>query len=108
MGLGLTLVVSAVLARIMGPAAGAAGAGAGVVATLIQWLAMRRLHAHLGGSNSQFFTAVGFGMALRLAGVGVVAVATIADPRRFPPVPTAAGFLAVLIPLLFLEVYRLR
>jgi hypothetical protein len=80
----------------------------GLLATAIQWVATRKLRASMLGTNHQFFTAVGSGMALRLAGVAAMAVATVVDPVQFPPVPTALGFLGVLVPLLFLEVYLIR
>jgi hypothetical protein len=47
-------------------------------------------------------------MALRLAGVAAMAVATVVAPTQFPLLPTALGFLGVLVPLLFLEVYLIR
>ena len=38
----------------------------------------------------------------------LVVVAIVVDRGRFPPLPTAFGFLGVLIPLLFLEVRFVR
>ena len=35
-------------------------------------------------------------------------VAAGLDPKHFPPIPTAAGFLGVLLPLLFFEVRLIR
>jgi hypothetical protein len=42
-------------------------------------------------------------MGLRVGGVVVFLVAVLVDRELFPPVPTALGFLGVLIPLLFAE-----
>ena len=108
LGLGLTLVVTALLAWIRDPTVVQGAVSAGMLATLIQFVSTRKLHRSLQGTNAEFFTAVGAGLALRLAGVAVLAVATVIAPERFPPAPTAFGFLGVLIPLLFLEVYRIR
>ena len=48
------------------------------------------------------------GMGLRLGGIVLFVVAVVADRALFPPVPSAAGYLGVLIPLLFLEARLLR
>lgn len=108
LGLGLTAAVTAVLAMVFGPGALAAGLSAGSVATLIQVEAVRRMRRSYRGSNAQFFEAMGAGMALRMLGVGAVLAAVLVDPVRFAPLPTAFGYLGVLIPLLFLEVRQVR
>jgi hypothetical protein len=38
----------------------------------------------------------------------LIALAAGLDPAHFPAVPTAAGFLGVLLPLLFFEVRLIR
>ena len=43
-----------------------------------------------------------------MLGVLAIALAAGLDPRHFPPLPTAAGFLGVLLPLLFFEVRLIR
>jgi hypothetical protein len=43
-----------------------------------------------------------------LLGVALVAILVTLDPTHFPPLPTALGFLGVLVPLLFLEVRLVR
>jgi hypothetical protein len=58
----------------------------------------------VAGSTAEFFLGFAHGMLLRLAGVGLLAVAVVIDPELFPPLPAAAGFLGVLLPLLFSEV----
>lgn len=80
----------------------------GLLATAIQMMALRSLKAGWVGSNREFLQGVGAGMALRMLGVVLVLVAIVADRGRFPPLPTALGFLGVLIPLLFLEVRFVR
>jgi hypothetical protein len=47
-------------------------------------------------------------MGLRLAGVAALAAAIVIDRTVFPPLPSALGFLGVLVPLLFLEVRWVR
>lgn len=107
-GVALTLVVTALLSLVRGPSVIMAVAAMGLLATGIQVVATRKLRASMLGTNHQFFVAVGSGMALRLAGVAAMAVATVVAPTQFPLLPTALGFLGVLVPLLFLEVYLIR
>lgn len=108
LGLVLSLMVTAMMAMAWGSPALLAGLTMGGMATLIQWVAGRQLRRNYHGTNAQFFTAVGAGMALRLLGVGVVLGAVLIDPARFAPLPTALGYLGVLVPLLLLEVRQVR
>jgi hypothetical protein len=48
------------------------------------------------------------GTLLRLGGAGVWAAAAALDRATFPPLPTAVGYLGVLVPLLFLETRFLK
>jgi hypothetical protein len=80
----------------------------GLVATLIQLAATRALRRAWGGGTARFFRAVAQGMILRLGGVVLMGVAMVWDRTLFPPLPTAIGFLGVLLPLLFLEVRFVR
>ena len=50
----------------------------------------------------------GIGMALRFVGIVVLAGAAVADPKVFPPLPAAMGYLGVLLPLLIVETRLLR
>jgi len=49
-----------------------------------------------------------YGMALRLGGVLLFAAAVFAWRTVFVPLPTALGFLGVIVPLLFLELRTTR
>ena len=49
----------------------------------------------------------GIGVVLRMLGVLIIAVLVMRDPERFPVLPTALGYLGVILPLLYLET-RLR
>lgn len=53
--------------------------------------------------HAEFLKRHGIGMGLRLGGVAVMLVAIVLWRNHFPPLPTALGFLGVLIPLLFYE-----
>ena len=109
LGLGLTLLVTAALVAVWGRAAALVpGVAMGLLGTLIQWAATRRLRRNYDGSTPDFFRAIGAGMALRMAGVLLMLLAIVADRGVFPPLPTALGFLGVVIPLLFLEVRLVR
>jgi len=48
------------------------------------------------------------GMGLRALGIGVFVVAVVTDRLIFAPLPTAFGYIGVLIPLLLLEPRFLR
>ncbi len=50
----------------------------------------------------------GMGMGLRLLGVMLFAAAVLANRELFPPLPTAFGYLGVLLPLLFMEARLVR
>jgi hypothetical protein len=76
----------------------------GLLATAIEVWAVARLRRGLRGTTGEFFLGFAQGMLLRLAGVGLLAAAVALDPESFPPLPAAAGFLGVLLPLLFSEV----
>lgn len=111
-GLLLTALAGGVTALVAdGPAAGAA-VTAGLVATGIETAAVALLRPALTPPFEALIKRWAFGLGLRLAGVVVVGVLVTRMPERYPVLPTALGFLAVLIPLLFgemrLVVTRLR
>lgn len=108
LGLCLSVVVTTLMVLAWGPGALLAGLSAGAAATLIQVVATRKLRTNYRGTNAQFFAAVGAGMGLRILGVAAVLAAILIDPVRFAPLPTAFGYLGVVIPLLFLEVRLVR
>jgi hypothetical protein len=103
-GLGLTLGVTLIAWLVWGTGALAAVVATGVLATVIEVWAVARLRRGVTGTTAEFFLGFAQGMLLRLAGVGLLAVAVVVDPELFPPLPAAAGFLGVLLPLLFSEV----
>lgn len=107
-GLALTTVSTLVQAGIWGRSAVIAAAVFGLLATLIQVVAGRLVRQKMDAAAVEFGTRWVAGVALRFVGVALIAVAVMADRTLFPPLPTALGFLAVLIPLLFLEMRLAR
>jgi hypothetical protein len=99
----LTAVVSGVLGLAFGPRAVPPAIGFGLLATLIQVGAVAVLRQAAGEQYATFLKRYAIGMGLRLLGVTVMAVAIVARRDLFLPLPTAFGFLGVLVPLLFLE-----
>jgi hypothetical protein len=108
LGLGLTVVVTAVLWRLFGAAALLPAASFGLLATAIQWVAVRALVRSFHGTTTEFYRGFGTGLVLRTGGVLLLLAAVLIDAERFPPLPTAFGYLGVVIPLLFLEVRFVR
>ena len=102
-GLVLSALVGVVSWGVGGVAAGAAAAGAGLLATGIETVALRLLEPALVPPFERMARRWAYGLVLRLSGVGLVGVAVLRWPGRFPPLPTALGFVAVLLPLLFGE-----
>ncbi len=107
-GLALSVLVTGTLWLLWGRQAVRGSAVFGLVATLIQLGATEILRRARGSDTAGFFRAVGRGMMLRLGGVVLMGVAVLWDRTLFAPLPTAIGFLGVLIPLLLLEVRFLR
>ena len=103
-GLGLTLLVAVIAWLVWGHGVLPAVVATGALATLIEVWAVARLRRGIAGTTAELLLGFAQGMLLRLAGVGLLAVAVVVEPGLFPPLPAAAGFLGVLLPLLFSEV----
>lgn len=85
------------------PAALAGLLGLGLHALAAAWI-RRALHGefkHLAG-------AMAGGMGIRLLGAAIVVGAVMYDETVFLPGPTLFGYVAVLVPLLFMEIRLLR
>lgn len=80
----------------------------GGAATGIELLAARWLVRGLTASTSDAMQGFVAGMLFRLLGIGLFAGLVLWDRAMFAPLPTALGFLGVLIPLLFLEMRLIR
>ena len=104
----LTALVTAILWRLWGEAAILPAATFGLLATLIQWVAVRALSRSWHGTLTEFYRGFGTGLVLRMGGVLLLLLAIVVDRERFVPLPAALGYLGVVIPLLFLEARFVR
>ena len=109
LGLALTIVVAALFGLTAGRKAGIAALVFGLVATSVQMVA-----AGLAGPKiwSEDYRGLlknwALGTGIRLVGVVLVGLASLVAREHFPPMPTALGYLLVLIPLLFFEIRHFR
>lgn len=85
----------------MGPAQAALAAG--LLATAIEVAAVTALRPALRPPYEGLLQRWALGLALRMVGVAVVGWAVLGWRERFPVLPTALGFVGVLLPLLGLE-----
>jgi hypothetical protein len=108
LGLGLTAVVTGVLALIFGRDAIIPGLTFGGFATVIQLVAVLLVRPVIEGPTKQLMKRWGFGMALRFLGVALFLVAVLVSRDIFPPLPTAFAYLGVLVPLLFTEIRLIK
>ena len=107
-GVVLTAVVTGIFLFAWGRPALVPAIAFCLLATLIQVAADRLVARRLTAPVGAFGRGYVAGMGLRLAGIVLMAVAIIAAPALFPPLPTAFGFLGVLVPLLFMEMRLAR
>ena len=107
-GVSLTVLVTVVLVLYWGRAALLPGLSFGALSTAIEGVALTRLRRTWHEPGTGPFKGFAEGMGLRLAGVAVLAAAIVMNRSVFPPLPSALGFLGVLVPLLFLEVRWVR
>jgi hypothetical protein len=103
-GLALTGGVTALMVLGWGRGALVPGLAFGGLATAIQVTADRMVRPGRELPLADFARRWVAGMGLRLVGVVLVAVAASLARETFPPLPTALGFLGVLVPLLFTEI----
>ncbi|UCG88860.1 MAG: hypothetical protein JSW71_10115 [Gemmatimonadota bacterium] len=85
-----------------------AGGAFGLLATLIHVAAVAALKRVWDAPFRQLVRGWGIGMGLRLGGAAVWMVVVLLWGELFPPIPTAIGYLGVLIPLLFTEIRFLK
>ena len=103
LGTSLTAVMTLVGWLGWGRAAVLATITFGLVATAIQFTAVRALKPAMSGPFPALVKRWAAGTGLRLLGVVLFATAVVMDPVHFPPLPTALGYLGVVVPSLFLE-----
>jgi len=104
-GLVLTAAVGAVGWWRGGETAAVGGLAAGLLATAIEATALRVLTPALVPPFERLMKRWAIGFGLRLAGLATVVTAVVLRPGWFPALPTALGFMAVLIPLLLGEMW---
>ena len=107
-GIALTLLVTGLLYLGWGSDAVLPALVFGLIATAIQVVSVALVRPAFAGETARLLKRWGAGMLLRLLGVALVAILATVDQTHFPPLPTALGFLGVLVPLLFLEVRLVR
>ncbi len=96
--------VMAAVAWLTSGAAGATGAAtAGLVAIALSLLAVRLVGRTGREPTIDQLMVYGIGVVLRMLGVLIIAVLVLRSPERFPPLPTALGYLGVILPFLYLE-----
>ena len=107
-GIALTAIVTGLLYTGWGREAVLPSLVFGGLATVIQMISVALVRPAFAGETVRLLKRWGWGMLLRMFGVAMVAVLVTLDQTHFPPLPTALGFLGVLVPLLFLEVRLVR
>ena len=107
-GMLIGLVIVAGCWAIWGVQAAFAAGIFAALALLIQLAAISLVQPVTQAAPKVFIKRWGMGMGLRLLGVVGIALAAGLDQVHFPPIPTAIGFLGVLLPLLLFEVRLVR
>ena len=108
LGLGLTAAVTALLALAWGESAVLPGVAFGLLGTAIQLVSAGLMRGAVRREFKSLVRRWGIGMGLRLGGVVAFGVAVGVRRDLFPPLPTAFGYLGVVVPLLFTEIRFLR
>ncbi len=108
LGLALTAVVSGIAAALWGSGALVGSIAFGLLATAIQVVAHSLVRPAVAGPFKDLLRRWGYGMALRVGGIVLFGVAVWIRQDLFLPLPSAVGFLGVLVPLLFTETRLFR
>lgn len=103
LGLALSGLVTAIEYLAWGQAALVPGLAFGLLATGIQVVAVRSLKKGLSAPYPELMKRWAVGLGLRMVGIVLFVAAVVADRTLFPPLPTAFGYLGVVVPLLFTE-----
>lgn len=107
-GCGLALAVAAAGLAIGGGSAATAGLVGGVAAVAAQAAAVALLRPAMGARTPEFLRRWALGMAVRGVSAAVVVVLAVVLRGTLPALWLAAGYLVVLLPLLFTETRFLR
>jgi hypothetical protein len=108
-GVALTALVTAVLVLAWGRAALVPGVTFGLLATAIQVVSAALVGpVAKEGEFKLLIRRWAIGMGLRVAGIAAFGAAVWIRRDLFPPLPTAFGYLGVVVPLLFMETRFLK
>ena len=108
LGVGLAVLAALVARVVWGVEAAVASGAFGAVATALQTVAVAVVQPAVRGPGQRFLSRWGLGMGIRFLGVALFVAAVLANRTVFPPLPSAWGLLAVLVPLLFFEARLIR
>ncbi len=108
LGILLTFLVTLLLWVGWDSHAALAGGAFGMLATVIHVGAVAALRRVWNAPFRQLARGWGIGMGLRLGGAVIWMAVVLLWGEWFPPLPTAIGYLGVLIPLLFTEIRFLK
>lgn len=101
---GISTIVVTALAGLLAGMQGAVGAAAaGVVAIGVSLLAVRLIRRTGRAATIDRLNVYGIGVVLRMLGVLIIGVLMSLDQTTFPALPTALGYLGVILPLLYME-----
>ncbi len=103
LGLLLTLLVTGILTLVLGSEALIAAATFGLLATMLQVMSVAAVKPVWNRGFTRVMGRWAVGTLLRWLGVVLIAVAVLIDRELFPPLPTAFGYLGVVVPLLYVE-----
>jgi len=107
-GVLITMVVSGLVWAFWGADGALPAAVFGLLATAIHVAADALLKSGLKQSFGMLMWRWTMGMGLRLMGVGLFAVAVTVQGDRFPAIPSAIGYVGVLLPLMVSEMRLIR
>lgn len=109
LGVALSAAVALLLGWLWDREAAVAGLVFGLLATVLQTGAVGLMRPVVGSRDAgRMFKRYGAGLALRWLGVFLVPAAVMVARDRFSPLPTAFGYLGVIVPLLFFEARLFR
>ena len=109
LGILLALLAGLVGGVVAGPAGFRGAAAFGGLAVVLQVAAVALAAPKIGvGDYRGFLVRWAAGIGLRFLGVEALPVAVLADRALFPPLPSALGYIAVVVPLLLFEIRRFR
>lgn len=108
-GVALTVLVTAVLVLAWGREAVLPGVTFGLLATAIQVVSAALVGpVAKHGEFKLLIRRWAMGLGLRVAGIAAFGVVVWVRRDLFPPLPTAFGYLGVVVPLLFMETRFLK